>query len=1206
MAQSTSHTDIWRTIDESEIALRGERQIIPIKYETFRVNANALQTVLAAAPLEANVNVHASNHIISIPMPDGQVAEFRFVESPIMAPELAARYPEIKTYLGQGINDPSASIRFDLTTKGFHGQILSPKGAVYIDPYSTDDQTHYISYYKKNFVAHGKTSFECGTAAKYNKHLDSHMDETLDHDHQRLAPQTGPTFVAQSEAGTELRTYRLALACTGEYATFHGGTVPAVLGAMVTSLNRVNGVYETEVAVRMVLIANNDQLIFLNAGSDPYTNNNGGTMLGQNQSTIDAVIGSANYDIGHVYSTGGGGIASLGSVCSSNRKAQGVTGQGSPVGDPFDIDYVAHEMGHQFDGNHTFNGCGGGSAGTSVAFEPGSATTIMGYAGICGGGTDSENNSDPYFHTGNFEEIMPFITQGGGSNCAVVTATGNNPPGVQAGTGGFFIPISTPFTLIGSGLDPDGDTTLTYSWEQTDLGPGGMPNSPSGNDALFRFFPPFDVPERVFPQISDIVNNTQTLGELLPSYTRSLSFRLTARDNKAGGGGVANSAIAFNVTDEAGPFLVMSPNTAVTWTAGTQETVTWDVANTTASPVNCQTVNILLSTDGGYTYPVTVASGLPNTGSAIVMVPNVDGNMMRIKVEAADNIFFDISNQNFTIELPAVPDFTMASNVQVQAVCSPDDASFTFTIGSLLNFNSPVTLTTAGAPTGANVDFGTNPVVPGNTTTMTVSNTGAAALGNYIITVTGTAASGETHDLAVELQLLAANPGVAVTALPNDGTVNTVINDLELHWNTLPGTNAYDLEVASNPSFGGGTIIETANGVPDTSYTLTVMLDPATVYYWRVRANSQCGTGDYSMPSAFQTLVSGCEALPSADVPVNIPQNGSPTVSSDLPVVDALTITDVNVLGLEGSHSYIEDLTVTLSSPNGTEVVLFDQICGSDNDFDISFDDDAASNNIPCPPTDGNTYQPEEALSAFNGELSQGMWVLTIEDNFPQDGGNLQGWTLQICAAADPADPPSLLQNNVLSVPRGMSGTISNVFLAFSDASSSPDQILYTLVSNTINGEVFKNGVALNPGETFTQQDIDDNLITYTHDNSFTASDGFVFNVTNADGGWFGSPTFSIVITGDVSIEDDLLNEQVSVYPNPATEKLFIELNEGDYTNVNVTLTNIHGQQLWKSELNALGNNRIEMNLQDITTGIYFVTLQTEDAYVSRKLIIQK
>ncbi|MEY2407336.1 MAG: hypothetical protein QOF48_6, partial [Verrucomicrobiota bacterium] len=376
-------------------------------------------------------------------MPDGTQARFRVCESPVMAPELAAKFPEIKTYRGQGIDDPSATVRFDTTPSGLHAQILSPGGAVYIDPARRGDARLHVSYYKRDF-SRDMTGFNCLTEPAGPL---------------GFQPAAGTGMV---RSGGSLRTYRLAVAATGEYTQFHGGTIAAGLAAVVTAINRVDGIYETELAIRLVLVANNNLLIFTNAATDPYSNANPNSLLSQNQSTVDAVIGDANYDVAHVFSTGGGGLSRLAVVCIETYKAQSETGLPSPVGDPFVVDFVAHEIGHEFGANHTYNGVGGNCGGQlngPTAYEPGSGSTIMAYAGICAA-DDLQPHTDAYFHSASVEEIQYYTTVNFGKDCAVITPTGNAAPNVDAGPD-VAIPKGTPFTLTATGDDPNGDT-LTY------------------------------------------------------------------------------------------------------------------------------------------------------------------------------------------------------------------------------------------------------------------------------------------------------------------------------------------------------------------------------------------------------------------------------------------------------------------------------------------------------------------------------------------------------------------------------------------------------------------------------------------------------------------------------------------------------------------------------------------------------------------------
>jgi hypothetical protein len=422
-------------------------------------------------------------------------------------------------------------------------------------------------------------------------------------------------------------------------------------------------------------------------------------MLNENQTTCTNRIGSANYDIGHVFSTGGGGIASLNSICSNTNKAKGVTGSSNPVGDAFDIDYVAHEMGHQFGGPHTFNNnslgsCSGNRSGNN-AYEPGSGSTIMAYAGICGT-DDLQNNSDAYFHANSLQNIYTAITATSKNNCPVKVVTGNAPSGIPAFTQTYAIPFQTAFELTApAAIDSLAtDTLTTYCWEQYDRGAASTWPNAQATGPIFRSFYPTTSRTRIFPRIDKIVNNIYDyIGEKAPPVARTLRFKLAVRATYQGLGATnySDDSIHLDVINTTTPFKVTAPNTAITWNIGNTESVTWDVSGTTAAPISAANVDIFLSTDGGYTYPITLATGVPNTGSANVVVPVVPvTNTARVKVKGAGNVFFDISNTNFRISFPLGAEEVLAANNDVKIFPIPASDVLNITNTATGNMNVSV------------------------------------------------------------------------------------------------------------------------------------------------------------------------------------------------------------------------------------------------------------------------------------------------------------------------------------------------------------------------------------------------------------------------------------------------------------------------------------------------------------------------------------
>ncbi|WDD98039.1 reprolysin-like metallopeptidase [Thalassomonas actiniarum] len=577
--------------------------------------------------------------VITLPLPDGLQADFRLTPSRVAAPGLLEKYPAIRTFSGYQLDKPANHGRFDISPRGFYGMFRYEGVTVYIDPQRTNgpggDEV-YASYSHKN-----RQLPVAGLMPRFSPKKEPGQTN------EKLAFLNRENQLRQAQ--TRMRSYRLAISATGEYTQYHGGTKELALAAIVTLVNRLNVVYQRDLAISLELVADNDAIIYTDAASDPFANDSFDG--GLNTAVINEAIGSDNYDIGHVVNTDGGGLAGYGVVCNDSRKGDGITGSPSPEGDAFYIDFVAHEIGHQFRADHTFNGLAGScddNREADAAYEPGSASTIMGYAGICTN-QNLQSNSDAYFHTHSISQISAFIISGFGSNCGSDQVLANNDPVADAGAD-YSIPAQTPFILKGSASDEDSGDSLSYSWEQYDLGSASSNVNQMVDDGqrpLFRAWSPVSDSSRTFPRLTDILDGETTIGETYATTTRELNFRLVVRDDN---GGVSTDSMTVNVIDTAEAFAVTEPGVSSQWSTSIQQ-VSWNPASTSQAPISCDAVNIDLSVDGGTSFFTTLLENTANDGSAEVVVPNLSSNQARVRISCVDNIFFAISAGDFSLEI---------------------------------------------------------------------------------------------------------------------------------------------------------------------------------------------------------------------------------------------------------------------------------------------------------------------------------------------------------------------------------------------------------------------------------------------------------------------------------------------------------------------------------------------------------------------------
>ena len=801
------------------------RENYPDKYKIFKIDYNTLLSYFSNVPKEFSDN--KNKLIFPLPTPDGKYLDFHFVESSLFSNELSSKFPEIKSYLGYCKSDPLYNARLTIDKRGIHAMIINHSNSIYIDPISPFNNEYCIVYYKKDF---------------YKTNQKKRLSNCVIDSNNYKTKKNQSIF-----SGDILRVYRIAIATTGEYSQFHGGNISDVLSAINVTLNRVNLVYEREASIRMILAENNDLIIYLDSSTDPYSNGNPGAMIDECQSNLDQNIGNANYDIGHVFGTNSGGLAGLGVVCLDTQKGRGVTGSSNPIGDPFDIDYVAHEIGHQFGASHTQNNSCNRSSNSS--YEPGSGSTIMGYAGICP--PNLQNNSDDYFHTISFDQIKAHSN--GISfdiDCSQQIEIENNIPTSNCGIGNFTIPVNTPFELTGSGFDPDSENILTYCWEQFDLGPETIESddnliNPSSSQPIFRSYSPKLNPIRIFPDLIDILNQTSTIGEILPSYSRELNFRLTVRDNHLGCGGVSYDSKTILVNELAGSFTVNDINDV--WEYGYSYQVTWDVSNTNIDPINCSNVDIILSVDNGQSFTDTLASNILNDGNHEIICPQIVSDNARIKIKAKNNIFFNISNP-FSIIESTNQNFSLNVGQNTQNICTNDQVIFEININSINNMIDPVSLSLTGLSSNIALhSFTPSIVIPGDNSQLIISSINSIPGGNYEFQLSGN--SGDiTHLIPIYLNVFDSIPVPPSLNFPNNLLTGVPLSP-NFSWSSSNNDSSYEINISIDSTFENISFSE--SDIIENNFSLPVLLPYDTEIFWYVNSSNPCGISSNSEVFSF-------------------------------------------------------------------------------------------------------------------------------------------------------------------------------------------------------------------------------------------------------------------------------------------------------------------------------------------------------------------
>jgi len=695
-------------------ALLGHTVKQPLKRRTLTLNKQQLRELLtnkvtpfSSQKKKATLSSQQDNYQaeINLPLPDGEFVLLKVYDSPILSPAIAEQYPDIKTWRVQGVDNPKITGRLDFTSKGFHGMLNMPDGdIVYIDPDKNSGSDLYFSLSKSENISHFKTEFNCQV---HDKHSLISQFKKKDLAGKKLAQAPAPALI----------TYRLAIAGTAEFTDSQGGTPSSAYASMITTINRVNEIYQRDLGVKLEIVSGNN-LAYTNASTDPYTNNNASAMIGENINNLNNTFGPSNYDIGHVFAQGRlGGLAYVGATCYDDYKAGGTTGIVDPQGEVFAIEFVAHEMGHQLGATHTFNsekgGCGNGNRSAESAVEPGSGSTIMSYSGLCET-DDIQYNSDAMFHWISISQINHYTRVEEGTSCGSRSSTGNQNPVADAGPDST-IPLNTPFLLKGSATGG-----ATYTWDQIDAGSASPVDTDTADNAIIRSLLPSSNQDRYIPRLSDLFSGNKTIGEYLPRTVRSLNFTFVVRDNN---GGIDSDLKSISVKDSGGIFRILSQSSDEMFTTGETVDISWATGNTNNAPISCSKVDIQLIRENGVKN-MLLANTDNDGGQQLVVADNIPVMTdARVMVNCSNQPFFQISSGNISVQKGANASDTTPPIIQIIGA-------------STINIEKDTNYSDAGATAQDDID--------GTVSVSTTGSVNTSVVGTYRITYTATDAAGNT------------------------------------------------------------------------------------------------------------------------------------------------------------------------------------------------------------------------------------------------------------------------------------------------------------------------------------------------------------------------------------------------------------------------------------------------------------------------------
>lgn len=951
---------------------KGTSQLFKPSEILFNLNFTTFKTALTQASKTGGV--------MTFPNAKGDLETYHIIELATFSPQLAAQYPQIKSYVATSVINEAAHLYFSIspTSLSFTGITNTSKSTPYIIEEEKGDL--YKWQRVKDFAV--EKAFTCTTDITAPSAFNTNLISTLKNN---IALKTAPF-----SRKTTIKTYRLAVAATAAYTEYHGGTVAGALTAINATLTRLNALFGKDLGLQLQLVAETTNVIYTSPESDPF----GTDLNSEVQEVLTLNVGEENYDIGHLFhkDTNGGNAGFVGSVCQDGKKGAAFSAALFPEGYGFDIDFVAHEMGHQFGAYHTWSY---ESEGTGSQVEPGGGTTIMSYAGIVAGENVAASASD-YFHAVSILEIENYLNE---FSCQTNEVTGNEAP-VIAPLKTYKLPLKTPFVLNGIALDSDSQN-LTYAWEQGDNGvvPASVfgPQNPTG--ASFRSLEPKEVSERFFPSLVNVLSNRlssnlpeQTDWETLSEIPRNYTFYLTVRDNEAVGAGVAIAKTSLEVLPRVGPFLINTPSESQDFKAGDIFPISWEVARTNGPELNTQKLSAYLTTDAGLSFTKKIAAGIDNNGRATLRLPNLNLAQSRIMLKAENNPFFAINTADFSIS--ALPFSLFYSQVE-PSVCLGEQITLAAQIEYEAVPEQPAVISFSNLPAGLSVGVNSE-TISGTTQPLSINFLAGANMtpDRYSIGVLLTSET-QTYSTSIALDIKELFLEAPILELPTDGA-SEVFTDQVLEWTKVAGAQSYEAQISLNDDFTS--LVYSNTSLINKIYIND--LEANQIYYWRIRSLSDCALSDFSATNSFSTAAINCQTKTSSPLPIVIDSNNPNTVQATLFFAEDLPIESLEV-GLDISHSYLSDLVVKLYAPSGAVAVLLANSCDAAKDVQATFSQTAPAFICSDDPAVNGFVKPLGSFEVFRGERLKGTWRLEVQDVAEIDGGSINNFSMKVCVAGN-------------------------------------------------------------------------------------------------------------------------------------------------------------------------------------------------------------